>query len=220
MIFNVLVFLIIFGYLSNHVQFRGFFVQLKKSKVGGEKIEDKFITKLLKDKTGLNVKEIFLFDLNRPMGMMPGLPFKPHMILTRGLYKNFNKDELEYVVLHEAGHCLSWHLVKAIAIFSILAIVGIALIIRMNMSLIFSAGLGIVLVVIFNNLARLLEYEADYFAVKRVENPKGMITATEKFAKAYGGGLNISFWRKLFHRAFYVGVPYSDRIRIAKTEIK
>ena len=47
---------------------------------------------------------------------MAGLPFWPKIILSEGLYKSFNRDELEWVILHEAGHCVLWHNLQAFLI--------------------------------------------------------------------------------------------------------
>ena len=213
MIFEALVFIIVFAYLPNHQQFRAFFSQLIKGKDIGQKIEDKFITDLVKRKTGLRVKEIFVFNLEKPMGMMPGLPFNPHMILTKGLLKTFSKSELECVVLHEAGHCLLWHVVKAVGVFVILASLGVFILYQLSLNYIYVLLLAMVMGVVFNNVGRLFEYEADYFAVKRMMNPKGMINATEKFKKFYGNKNTI------LHKLFYVGVPYEDRIKIAEKRL-
>lgn len=218
MVIEFLVFLLIFAYLSNHMQFRAFFAQILKGKNIGKKVQDKYLIDLVKNKTGLHLKEIFVFDLDKPLGMMPGLPFKPHMILTRGLLERFNKSELEYVVLHEAGHCLLWHVVKAVVIFIVLAILGSILILQYDFSVVYSILLAVILAIIFNNLSRLLEYETDNFAVSKMTDPKGMITATEKFKSYYGD--RKSFWGQLLYKLFYVGVPYSDRIKTANQEIK
>lgn len=218
MILEFLVFLIIFGFLGNHQQIRAFLKQIKKGKNIGEKIEDKYLIDLIKEKTGLKLEYIAVFDSEKPMGMMSGIPFKPHMILTKGLLKNFNKSELEYVVLHEAGHCLLWHVVKAIAMFIILAILGAGLIFQYHLSMIYSTLLAVIVAIIFNNLSRLLEYETDNFAVSKITDPRGIISATEKFKNYYGD--RKTFWKQLLYRLFYLGVPYNERIKIAQKEIK
>lgn len=117
-------------------------------------------------------------------GMMAGLPFWPKMILSEGIYKNLNKDELEWVVLHEAGHCVLWHNLEAFLIEMMTLGFGIYSIsvTKMNIFLIpfFTLLLSFACIQI---IRWIIEYAADSYSINRVDNPKGVITAQEKFRK-------------------------------------
>ena len=150
---------------------------------------------------------------------MAGLPFWPKMILSEGLYKNLNRDELEWVILHEAGHCVLWHNLEAFIIELVFIFSGLYLIKVFELNL-----LGSFLVSIFFSLICIqiirwsIEYFADKYSINRVDNPRGVITAQDKFRKNYFKNpfnKEGSILRFLLHW----NITYSKRIEMAKRRL-
>ena len=70
-------------------------------------------------------------------------------------------------------------------------------------------------------MSRIFEYEADNFAVKHITNPSGMITATQKFEKAYASRELVRHDEDtILGKFIYVGIPYNERVRNAEGERK
>ncbi len=147
---------------------------------------------------------------------MAGLPFWPKMILTESLLKNFNKDELEWVILHEAGHCVLWHNLKAFLIELSFLTFGIFVIYLYRLNLLGGILSAVILSLLCIQAIRwLIEYQADKYSIERVDNPKGVITAQEKFRNAEHKNLFSS--EKSLGRLLLVWNIYpSKRIEMAK----
>lgn len=179
---EIFVFTITFLFISNWFQIYSFIGLIIGPKIKTSLINDKWIKKIVKKKTGLDLLDITIFHEKRMYGMMAGLPFWPKMILTEGLYENFNKDELEWVVLHEAGHCILWHNLQALLIQLLILGLGIYAMIYFKLNLISSLLFSILMSLICIQIIRwLIEYRADKYSISKVENPKGVITAQLKF---------------------------------------
>lgn len=183
-------------------------------------VKDKKLIDLLFRKTGLHLANIRVSASPKLWGMMIGLPKYPYMILSEALYKKFNKDELEYVILHEIGHYLLAHSAKLAVLFiSFLAMSFVLLGDISNPSVWAFAGIVVGLIQI--QMSRLCEYEADAFALKHITNPKGMITATHQFESAYKNFDVIRHDEDIFvGRLIYMGIPYNQRVRTAEKEIQ
>ena len=132
-----LLFILIFLVITNWFQLVAF-LSVPFRKIKTSKLKDKWICKTVKEKTGFKLLAISIFHDKRMYGMMAGLPFWPKMILSEGLYKRLNKDELEWVILHEAGHCVLWHNLKAFFIEISFLIIGVASIYYFEMMMVFS----------------------------------------------------------------------------------
>ncbi len=118
---------------------------------------------------------------------MVGLPFWPKMILSEGLYKSLNKDELEWVILHEAGHCVLWHNLQAFIIQIGILSVGIYTMLLYKLPLLLTWLYAIFLSFVCIQILRWgTEYVADRYSIHRVDNPKGVITAQDKLRKSNG----------------------------------
>lgn len=178
-------------------------------------IDDKWIKSIVKKKTGLALLNITLFHDKKMYGMMAGLPFWPKMILSKGLYKSFNKDELEWVILHEAGHCVLWHNLQAFLIQMGILFFGVYIITLFKFSLFLTSLFAVFLSFICVQILRWgIEYFADKFSISRVDSPEGVITAQEKFRKAYKNDFfnsETGIFRFLFHWNIYP----SKRIEMA-----
>jgi Zn-dependent protease with chaperone function len=182
-------------------------------------IKDEWIKNIVKKKTGLTLLDITLFHDKKMYGMMAGLPFWPKMILSTGLYESLNKDELEWVVLHEAGHCVLWHNLQSFFIEMITLAFGIYLINISNIKLFFIPIHAILLSIVCIHLIRwTTEYVADKYSINLVDNPNGVITAQEKFRKNYSKNFmndEKSIFRFLFHWNIYP----SQRIEMANKRL-
>ena len=162
------------------------------------------------------IKDITIFHDQRPYAMMAGIYPFPKLIISEKMYKIFDKDEMEWVILHEAGHHLLWHNLKAVIIEGIMLTLGIGFInlFQPNILLvtIFSSILSILCVQI---IRWLIEYQADKYSINRVTNSEGVITAQEKLRTYYKDslfGLEGSIIRKLLSW----NITPAQRIKMAK----
>ncbi len=188
----------------------------KKVKRRTHDITDKRILTLIQKKTGLTLSKILLFDTDKVWGMMAGFPPKPYMIITTDALKRFDKDEMEWIYLHEAGHYVLWHNLKMALLqifFLIPSFVILSRVSNFSSGLFFAILLSISFSVVYFQLARLFEYEASNFALKRISNPEGIITLAEKAKK---------WWRQrgvaeksLFHKLFNTWI-YDIYVNLAK----
>ncbi len=173
-------------------------------------IQDKKLSSFIKSKTGLSISTLKLINDQKPHAAMIGIPGKPVMVMSSGLYDNFTEEEKEYVALHEAGHYQLKHSIKIFIVVFLLFLVGALLLsIATELKLFVSVVLGILLGIISIQYQKRTEIEADMFAASRMNDPNGMISATNKFEKAWGD--NSTFLNFLFNAR----VPYSERIKIA-----
>jgi len=67
-------------------------------------------------------------------------------------------------------------------------------------------------------LGKLHKLQADQFSLDRTSDPRGMITATEKFRNYYDSKYSQNS-NPIVQWLFYRGNPYENRIKIAKEEI-
>lgn len=192
---------------------------IKKGRRAIEIIKDKTLLDLIFKKTGLQLTSIRISSSSKLWGMMIGLPKYPYMILSRAVYENFNKDEVEYVVLHETGHYVLAHSAKLAVLYVSLLSIGFVIISSSNIFFIWMS-VAFVIGMIMIQISRIFEYEADNFTVSHITNPQGMITATRKFENAYK---NFDLIRHdedtLLGRLIYMGIPYNQRVRNAESEI-
>lgn len=216
MALNYLVFGLILFYIPMRIQINLFLSSLGKKKKPVTLLRNVGISKILSTKAKTKIDTIKIIESDLPFGMMVGIPGNPQLILSRKLYETFDKDELEYVILHEAGHYKLSHSVKELTEGIIFFAIGLFVLVRFP-SIILAAILGLVFGILMIQLAKISELEADNFSLKRMRNPKGMITATEKFYKVWKSqDPKIPLIRYLFYR----GNPYENRIKMATVDIK
>ncbi len=210
---NILIFVVTFPSVCLWLQIKLLLTSLTPNKKSTTILGDKKLLNMVKTKTGYNLKTIYIINSNRPFGMMSGI-FKPHLILSQKLHQEFNEDETEYVLLHEMGHFLLHHNLKEVVVGIIILVAGATTISYYNIGLLASTFLSFAFGILMIQVARQYEYQADSYALKRTGNPKGMITATQKFQQAYSPPRN-----KLLDILFYRGNPFANRIKMAKAEI-
>ncbi len=207
----------LYFYISNWFQIKTFVKHLSHPMKSIEVIRDAYISSLIKRKTGLSLKKIIVFKSEKMFGMMPGIPIKPELILSSRIMKDLNKDELEWVILHESAHCLFWHVLKTSLIQIMIWVTGI-LILKFVSNVFLVVLISIVLSLLVIRLMRFLEWEADRFAINNVDNPKGVITAQEKFKEING---KLSFYQKgIFRQLLFWNILPVERVKLAEQRIK
>lgn len=208
---DYLIFSLVLAYIPVRLQINLFLSSLGKKKKPVTFLKNAGISKILSAKAKTKIDTIKMTESDLLFGMMVGIPGNPQLILSRKLYETFSKDELEYVILHEAGHYKLGHSVKELTEGIVFFGLGLLILNRFP-NLLLAAVLGLIFGILMIQLAKISELEADNFSLKRVGNPKGMITATEKFYKVWKHQDPKS---PLIRFLFYRGNPYENRIKMA-----
>lgn len=218
--FNIIIFVVVFVYLSQGALVRMFIKSLINPKETILPFKDKNFLKKLQKKTGIDF-DIKVIKSKQFFGAMHGIPAKPIMTLSSKALEILDKGELEWVVLHEAGHCLGYHVPFLIVGFLITLMSGIYLAFHLSLGL-YSIPILLLMAFIFNviyqQIGRVTEYFADRYAVTHIDDPNNMIRANRKLRK-----------RALRHRSVYNSeillflfaphISYSNRILMAQRKI-
>ncbi len=205
----------IFIYLASITQINAFVSQIWRRPKRRELKDEKFL-RWVREITGLDIKSIWIFEMDKPLGMMPGVSWWPKMILSSRLYETFNKHEMEYVILHEAGHCLRWHMVKMGGVFLLMLVSGLSLV-SLTQSWVVVIVLAVGFALLTVQINRWFEREAEEYAAEHLSDPKFMIEAVAKFRKSYEKpGL---YW---LIRKYFLGpnITYGEKIAIAEGAMK
>lgn len=219
MIVSLILFILIFIISVNYFQLVTFVSLIIGPKIKTSLIIDKWILITIKNKTGLVLKNINIFHDQRPYAMMGGIYPFPILIISEKMLKLFNKDEMEWVILHEAGHYLLWHNLEAMAIEGLIIFFGIKLIYFLNLNMFLSATLSLFLSMLAVQIIRYaIEYQADKFSINRVTNPYGIITAQSKLRKYYKVSL-FNSERSLIRMFFHWNISPNLRIKMAKLRL-
>lgn len=216
-----LIFPLVLAYTAMWVPINLFLSSINKGKTPITVISDNKVRDLILNKTGLDIQSIKISESPKLFGMMIGIPTKPQLIFSRGLYDSFSPDEMEYVALHEAGHYKLWHGMIELVAGIFLFIVGVLILKRIDLllvSIIASLIFGLIFGILMIRLGRVHEYQADRYSLARMMNPEGMIQATDKF-RNYHGQKYTENNNKIIQFMFYRGNPYDNRIVMAKEEI-
>ncbi len=216
--FKYLFFGVILVGISMWVQINLFFGSLGREKSPITIVENLQIQQLIKDKTGVDVGSIKISESDRPFGMMIGIPGKPQLFLSRGLYDRFTPDEMEYVLLHETGHYVLRHTVSELFLGLGLLVAGVMMLRKVKKpipALLVAGFLGLLFGIAMIRLGAFHELRADNYSVTRMTNPEGMINATNKFRGYYGKSLTQTE-NKVIQWMFYRGNPYDNRIKMAE----
>lgn len=177
---------------------------------GFTKKQDLQLSEFIRQKTGIEITTFYIVTSDLLFGGMTGIPTKPIMSLSSKLYHAFSKDELHYIALHETGHYALKHILKEALLH--LGIILLMFFLSSSLGFILAIVCGVVLGCTTIQIARMFEWQADTYALQRLDNPLAMISATKKLQAAWGGPLDNSLIRKLFYR----GIPYSQRISYAQ----
>lgn len=215
------IFAIILGYTGLWMQINLLLATLGKDKPPLTTVRNETLTNLMAEKTGLKLVSVKIAEADRPFGMMTSVFWSPQMILSRNLYENFNASEMEYVVFHEAGHYKLRHIFKEWLLGLMLLGTGIWILkkLKTNRAALFAAAtIGFIFGVIMIQLGKIHELQADQYSLDRMADPRGMITATEKF-KSYYGPKYSQNTNPVIQWLFYRANPYDNRIKMAEAEI-
>ncbi len=198
-----------------------FFSSLHSEKLPVSIIQDNELQSLIKEETGVEIKEIKISETPKLFAVMIGIPTQPQLILSRGLYDSFSDSAKEYVVLHEIGHYVLFQGVIEWGIGILFIIIGILILRKIKPAKYFilvSIFLGLFLGIILIQVGKINEIKADKYAVSKISNPQGMIEATNNF-RNYQGTKYSESTNVFLELLFYRGNPYENRIKMAKDEI-
>jgi len=140
---------------------------------------------------------------------MPSLPIDPKIVLSRGMYTSFTKDELEWVILHEAAHCVFWHGLK-LGIAQVLLLALGMYVSQSTQNIFIASVIAIIFSILYVQYARHLEREADVYSIQKVGNIHGVISANKKLRDHYSLPE-----KSIVRRLFYYGLLPSERILLA-----
>lgn len=162
--------------------------------------------KLLADDAGIEVENIFSFDMSKNTkkanAAFTGIGKTKRIILGDNLLSSYSEDEIETVVAHELGHYKNKHIMKNLFMGTFFSFCSLFLIHSFTvMSLnIFNIGSiqslsAILLFILFgmlvsfvqnpisNFISRKFEYEADEYAVKSTAKKSAFINTLEKLTE-------------------------------------
>jgi hypothetical protein len=194
-----LIFSFTFLLIVNKHLLKSFFEGFIKGKTRSEDLNDQKLLDFIKNKSGLSLKKIKLLDTQTTWGMMAGLPFMPYMIISQDAYKSFSKDEMQWLLLHEAGHYALWHNLQLMVMQLSFIAIGVLLLNQFN-SPFLALILGILFAALSTRLARNFEYEANYYAISKMDNPKGLKNMYKKAQERWRGkNKKDTFIQKLFN---------------------
>jgi Zn-dependent protease with chaperone function len=184
---SVIIFLAVYLPLTNWFQLSAFVPLIFRKAARPRRVRDDWISDIVLRKTGLVVDAVTIFPSDRPFALMAGLPFwHPTMVISSRMYADFSRRELEWAVLHEAGHCVLWHNVQAAVLEQFVMTVGAVAIARYGIPLPGAAGMGVLLSILTVQTIRWgIEYAADRYAISRVFDPRGVVSAQHKLLAAY-----------------------------------
>ena len=206
----------IFVFISNWHILITTFTGLLRPQSPYEKVENQKLTDFIQQKTGVTISYFYIVNSDSTFGGMTGIPTRPIMTISKRMYESFTRDELEYVILHEAGHYVKGHTVKEALVQLIVIVLGFSVFKMLKMPsapiLVGAVVSGIACGIVMIQFARSFEWEADAYALQHLEDPQSMIRATQKLQAAWLGPSDESLTRKLFYR----GIPYSERIKHAE----
>lgn len=180
------------------------------------KLEGQELSDYIREKTGVKINTFYMVNSDFLFGGMTGIPTKPIMTISRGMYESFSPQELHYILLHETGHYILNHLIKELIIQGGIILVAFLLFRSAKYStlplIILALVLAVVAAIAVIQIMRRFEWEADDYALRHLEQPGSMIEATKKLKAAWRGPDDNSLKQILFYR----GVPYSQRIEHAQ----
>ena len=173
----------------------------KVSPIEDEELKGKIVK--LANKVGMNVENVFKFDMSKNTkkanAAFTGLGKTKRIILGDTLLDGYSHDQIETVMAHELGHYKYKHIVKNLiigTIFSFLTFYLIAVIYKFVLpyfgfsSIVEIAALplltligmliGLIQQPISNIISRIFEYQADEYAIKSTNKRESFISTLEK----------------------------------------
>ncbi|MDP8257929.1 MAG: M48 family metallopeptidase [Candidatus Aadella gelida] len=199
-----------------------------------ESLKEKIIK--LSNREGVDIEDISLIDLSRKTrkanAALVGLGKTRKVIISDTLKEKFTNEEIEAVVAHEFGHLKYRHIHKLLlfsGISTFLVFYAAYLMINRIVTESGAAGaddpiifpyffgimflMGIILLPLKNLFSRILEREADMFALKAIDNSENFVSVMKKLAEMNLADTDPSKLRKVF---LYDHPPISERIRMGE----
>lgn len=199
-----------------------------------EELREKIIK--LSARTGVVIEDICLIDLSRKTrkanAALVGLGKTRKVIISDTLKENFKGEEIEAVVAHEFGHFKYRHMQKLLLFSGISTFfvfyTGYFIINRIVLvsgatgpadpvmfpyffgSMFLS---GIILLPLKNLFSRMLERQADQFALESIDNSENFVSVMKKLAEMNLSDTDPSKLKKVF---LYDHPPISERIRMGE----
>lgn len=172
--------------------------------VENEEIKNR-LTMLCK-KTGVKVQGIFTFDMSKNTrkanAAFTGIGKSRRIILGDTLMSNFSVSEIETVFAHEAGHYTKRHILKLMAVSTLMTFLGLYItakiyeaslgyfgftavneIAALPLLFLYLSLYGLVTTPISNIQSRMYEWEADTFALETTKDRESFISSMEKLAE-------------------------------------
>jgi len=194
----------------------------------------------LAEKTGIGVMDVCRIDMSRKTkkanAAIVGIGATKRVILSDTLAEAFDHDEALAVIAHEFGHHRHGHIRKLLAFsavvtysgFYLLYIVlekiaavsgarGIDDLYMLPVLILLMSVFGLALLPLQNFFSRVLEREADAFALEHSSGVATFVSVMEKLARMNLAEREPSLIKKIF---FYDHPPINERIRYAESRPK
>ena len=212
---SLIIFVTIFIYFSNWKRFKFLPKVLLNPKRNLKQYHNNKLVDNLSKKLGVKF-EIKVQKSQIINGYMPGIPKKPVMILTQGAIDKLTPQELEWMILHEAGHCLKWHTLKNTIAWMIFLLLGVALILNLMLSPFQTIIMALLLSLLWIQFERRSEVEADRYSLDKGADPKAMISFFEKMNNEHPNIIYRNEWLGFFLSPH---PNYKKRIAMAQAKL-
>ncbi len=156
-------------------------------------------------KTGVKIQGIFTFDMSKNTkkanAAFTGMGKSRRIILGDTLMNNFSESEIETVFAHEVGHYTKRHILKLMAVSTVMTFLGLFItsklyeaslgyfgftsvsdIAALPLLFLYLSLYGLITTPISNIQSRKYEWEADTFALQTTKDKGAFISAMEKLA--------------------------------------
>lgn len=212
---TLILFALVYGYIANWGRAKLLLGVLKKSSAPFTQFTDTAFLKKVSSKVGIPFK-ILIQKSPYLFGYMPGIPVKPTLVISSAVVESFTKNELEWIIFHEAGHCLMWHVPKNAVAQILVVSLGVWITATCNLSLILTLLNALIFGILWYQIERIFEREADTYALANISNPQGMITANMKMKAR---GKSIFYKNELLTKLFTPHLTYDERMDMARKKL-
>ncbi|MEO8663947.1 MAG: M48 family metallopeptidase [Ignavibacteria bacterium] len=171
--------------------------------IENEIIRDRILA--LCKRTGVTIQGIFSFDMSKNTkkanAAFTGIGKSKRIIIGDTLINNFSENEIETVFAHEVGHYKRRHILKMMAVSTILTFAGLFItaklyeaslgyfgfesvsqIAALPLLFLYLSLYGLITTPVTNIQSRKYEWEADTFALETTKDKEAFISAMEKLA--------------------------------------
>lgn len=206
------VFIVLFIAIVNRWWILTFISSLNGSGLNGYDLKDSDLIHLVYKKTGVKLFKIKILDTQKVWGLMGGASFKPYMVIAKSAYESFTKEELEWLLFHEAAHHVLKHGFKQVLLHIIFILGGVLLLQKVSYSLLLSPFVAMMWTIVYIQIVRRFEYEANTYALRRMKNPMAVVHIQQMAKKRWTNNTMKmdSMRQKLF--SVWTGQIYQDLV--------